>query len=169
MINFICDLFTKENITFVIAVAGFAISLFNLAHRRKSIIARILKLRCNDEILYSYIAFENHSELPIAITRIALEIDGNFYDATPIPKRIITRTRRIGKEIISRHEEYSTAIPMQLPSLGATTFLVVFEHLPTYPVADPTQVTLLTGTNRGKALKMSLELPPAWADPNTTP
>ena len=71
MINFICDLFTKENITFVIAVAGFAISLFNLAHRRKSIIARILKLRCNDEILYSYIAFENHSELPIAITRIA--------------------------------------------------------------------------------------------------
>ena len=36
-------------------------------------------------------------------------------------------------------------------------------------IIDSTQVSFEVGTNRGKALKMSLELPQAWADPNITP
>ena len=167
--NFICGLFTKENITFVIAVAGFAISLFNLAHRRKSISARILKFRAYGTKTYAYIAFENHSELPIAITRITWKLNGHSYEATAVPTRVITRTHTSGRKIISRREEYSTALPMQLPSLGAATCLTYFEQHPALPSADSTQVSFEVGTNRGKALKMSLELPQAWADPNITP
>ena len=169
MKDFIYSLFTKENVTFIIAVAGFGISLFNLAHRRKSISARIVKCHTNPQITSIYIAFSNNSELPISITRISLELNGRYYDATDIPRLITTRTRTIGREVVRRQEIFSTAIPFQIGSLGATTCLAAFERLPTELAADSTQVTLLVGTNRGKALKMSLELPQAWADPNITP
>lgn len=154
---------TKENITLFIAIAGFVMSFMGCISRRKSLSVRILRYRIYGECekyMYAYIAFENRSQLPIAITRLSLLMDGKTYDAIQIPQRIFERKRTIGKEVISRTEEYSTAIPIQLQSLGACTALIFFDTLPALTETQPTHLTFLIGTNRGKAMKTLLSLPP---------
>ena len=70
-----------------------------------------------------------------------------------------------GDVIVDRQSERSTAMPIQLQSLGGAMILVLFESLPEAVPTDATSLNLVICTNRGRPRKMKLSLPVGWADP----
>lgn len=158
---------TMQNITFVIAVAGFLMSLAtwvkDFVSQRKNLAGRILGIKSYANVTYMDLALENRSRLPIAITHFRLLLGEKIFDCAPLPTLVSAKEQRRGNELVKRTEEYSTALPIQLLSLGATNCLVLFERLPVLPPNDATHLTLLIGTNRGKEVRMTLPLPEGWA------
>lgn len=160
-------------VTFLIAVAGFAMSMASWVHtfvtQRKKFDVEIVAAKSYADVTYLHLIIQNKSRLPVAITRISLLLNGMWFNCTPIPVMVSATERKRGSEVIKRTEEYSTALPIQLSSLGATNCLVLFEGLPYLPSDDATHLTLSIYTNRGKAVKRSLELPAEWASQRKVP
>lgn len=155
---------TKDNITLVIAIVGFIISIYNLilsiVTQRKSLEITILDIYSLHDIIAINISIENRSRLPIAITNFTLVSNDSYRtNCTPIPTLLFENVRRIGKEVVERKQTYSTQLPISISSLAAANAIVIFEKVQEPLPVDSTQVTVLVGTNRGKAVQMKLSLP----------
>lgn len=167
MKDFITNISTNQ-ITFWIAVAGFVMSLAtwikDLLTQRKRLATHVLHLKVVKDELHMYLLIENRSRLPISVTRLEL-IQGNVRTAcTALPSLMFRRYMSSGGTGTDERRDYSTPLPYSLSSLGAMTVLVRFEDLKQTPPLDATHLTLAVSTNRGRKVRMKLELPPGWAD-----
>lgn len=152
----------------IAGVLGFVMSLFGLvctwSRNRKRLHISILDIKSFNDVTFLRMIFENKSRLPIAITRIALILNGKTIDCTPNPTVVYEEVRRDAKkEIIGTDVEKSYSLPVQLSELGAVSGLVLFERLQELPEDSATHLTFLIATNRGKAFQRTLELPVEWA------
>ena len=167
LIYFIHNL-SLSDLVDIAGVLGFVMSLFGLVctwHRnRKRLHISILDIKSFNDVTFLRIMFENKSRLPIAITRVALLLNGKIIDCTPNPTIVYEEVRRDAKkEIIGTDVEKSYPLPIQLSELGAISGLVLFERLQELPEDSATNLTFLIATNRGKAFQRTLELPVGWA------
>lgn len=159
IIEFISALFTKGNITFALAVFGSLGTAYTLFLQRKKLSLSIHYYSYKNNSLIMYLSFTNHSHLPISISSISIVHNDICYPCAYIPTKVIDRTHRIGKEIVSHQEILSIQFPVSLLSLAGTSGYLHFGKLPdTYPT-DPTTVTLEVSASRGKAKRMKLSLP----------
>ncbi len=151
------------NITTFISIVGLLISLFTLAQsilaKRKRLRIRVLSMDKFKDTMFVTIAIENLSQLPIAVTNIAYISKSHKSYCTPIPTFILENTRKRGDTILENKTYYSSRIPVAIPSLGAFSGVVLFEHLPELPENPPTALTFEVSTNRGKAFQRTVELP----------
>ena len=160
-----------EIVTFVIAIAGFLLSLTSwikdFVTQRVRLDVRITKANANEASpgIFCFFSIANRSRLPISITNMEIVQPGGRTACIPVPKRVLEHTRRQGNEVIERRTEYSTAMPVQIQSLGGAMVLAQFEHLPEKIPTDATSLNLVICTNRGKPRKMTLPLPKDWDDP----
>ena len=160
-----------EIVTFIIAIVGFLLSLTSwikdFVTQRVRLDVRISAANANSSCpgIFCFLAIANRSRLPILITNIEIAQSGGQTACVPVPKRVLEHTRTIGKEVVERRSEYSTAMPVQLQSLGGAMILVLFESLPEAIPTDATSLNLVICTNRGKPKRMTLPLPKDWADP----
>lgn len=160
-----------EIVTFVIAIAGFLLSLISwikdFITQRVRLDVRITEANANAASpgIFCFLAIANRSRLPISITNIEVSQPEGRTACVPVPKQVLEYTRREGNEVVGRRFEYSTAMPVQLQSLGGAMVLAQFEHLPEKIPTDATSLNLVIYTNRGKPRKMTLPLPKDWADP----
>ena len=126
MMKTIYSFFTKENISFSIAVIGFILSLYNFF---KSIWRNRSKIRfrCKSchigkteqrNLVYFQFAFENCSQLPISISRIFLHINEDQCEFNWVPEFILKRERLRGDNVIEKKEYYSEQIPHTIDGLG---------------------------------------------------
>lgn len=151
------------NITTVISIVGLLISLFtlgqNLLEKRKKLNIRVLSFDAYQDVMFLTLSIENGSQLPIAITNIKYITTLNEYSCTPIPSKIAEITTRQGDTILEHQVTYSERMPIQLSELGAFSGIIFFEHLPELPESPPTTLTFEVCTNRGKAIRRTVELP----------
>ena len=160
-----------EIVTFVIAIAGFLLSLTSwikdFVTQRVRLDVQITTAGRNEALsaIFCYFAIANRSRLPISITNIELSQPGTQIACVPVPKLVFEGLRKEGSYVVERRPEYSTAMPVQIQSLGGVTVLAQFEHLPEKIPADATSLNLVICTNRGRPKRMTLPLPKDWDDP----
>lgn len=152
--------FTKENITFILATIGSIGTIYTLISaaifQRVNFSMRLHMYHYKNNQLLIYASFENHSRLSLSITGISAIYDGVSYPCLYQSISVCEHERRIGGKIVSRKEDFSISLPINLSSLAGTSGYLYFDMLPdTYP-SDAKTLTLQVSTNRGKAKKMIL-------------
>ena len=158
------SLFTRENITLVIALIGclgtITTGLNSYLSNRQNLTFRVLgHLVPEGRSIILYMMFENKSHLPISITSISVFGNGILYSCQEIPIKVYeTTTRKNRTEILSHHEYFSMQIPISLPSLGGTSGYVYFEAPQEIFQPDTTHLTFRVTTNRNRAIEMRLPL-----------
>lgn len=152
----------RDNVTFLIAIAGFALSIWNFVENilksRKKLSFHIFSVDTYKDLMVVTMAIENLSQLPIAITNIKYVSGNRKTSCTPIPKLVCEATKRCGNVVTDQRSTYSEKIPIQIPSLGAFSGVILFEHLPEELKSRPTSLTFEISTNRGKAFQKTVEL-----------
>ncbi|MEY8285411.1 hypothetical protein AALA13_16580 [Lachnospiraceae bacterium 50-23] len=159
IIEFIGEIFTRDNITFILALIGSFGTCCTLIAQRKNLSLSIQYYSYKNKSLLTYISFTNHSRLPISILNVSIVLNDVCYPCVYIPTKVCETIRRSGKEVISCKEDYSIQFPISLSSLAGSSGYLYFDKLPkTFPDV-PTTVTIEVSTNRGKAKKMILSVP----------
>ena len=160
------NLFTRDNITLMIALIGclgtIITGISNYFANRQNLDFRILgHLVPTGAAIILYIMFENKSRLPVSITCISVIYNGIPYRCQEVPVKIYeTTTRRNRTEILSHHEYFSMSIPISLPGLGGTSGYAYFEAPEEIFQPDTTHLTFRVSTNRGKVTEKILPLGP---------
>lgn len=154
-----------ENITLTdfLAACGFAMSLstwiYTAMSNRQKLSFRIHEAKNITGGSIFFMQIENLSRIPVAVTRIQLEICGQFFDCIAIPTFIMGTTDRVGSEVVGEKAFYSMQIPIEISSLGAVSGYIFFDNPQAVLPADSTAVNFLIHTNRGKKVSISLPLP----------
>lgn len=157
--GFFSKLFTKENITFALAVFGSLGTAYTLFSQRKRFSLSVHYYSYKNRSLLLYVSFTNNSHLPVSISNVSVVIDNVCYPCVYVPTKVWDYTRTVGKEVVSRRETFSIQFPVSLSALAGSSGYIYFDTLPdTYPDA-PTEVTLEVSANRGKAKRMKLSVP----------
>lgn len=159
----IVSFISRDNITLVLSIFGSLGTIFTLLHsfvsNRKNIDVRIIGHRYTDShSLLIYVAFENKSRLPIAITGISVFVEDVPYSCAEPPVVALKTTSRTGKTITSHHEYRTLTLPVNLPSLGGTSGYVFFETPEATFQTDATPLKFLINSNRGRVMKNTLPL-----------
>lgn len=152
-----------DNATGLIAIISFVMTSATWIHtiliNRQNLSFRIHEAQSRNGVSFFFMQIENHSKLPVAITRFQLVTDKNEFDCVAIPHFIYQYTRRSGKEITSQKTFYSLQMPIELSALGAVSGYILFDNPQAVLPADSTDATFLVCTNRGRKEKILLPLP----------
>lgn len=153
------QLFTKDNITFCLAVFGSIGTAYTIFLQRRKFSLSIKYYSFKNKSLLMYVSFTNNSHLPISILNVSIVIDNVCYPCVYVPTKVIDYTHRIGKEIVGKKEIMSIQFPISLLALAGSSGYLYFDKLPdTYP-DDPKEVTVEVSTSRGKAKRIKLSIP----------
>lgn len=117
--------FTKENITFLIAIIGFLLSLYNffreLLHNRMNLHI-VYKNHCvsaHDHCGVTIsLSIENKTKIPISISRAFLNIDETSLEFYWIPQLIFRSTHSINKAVYDEVNVHSIALPVHIEGYG---------------------------------------------------
>lgn len=159
IIEYAGQIFTKDNITFALAILGSIGTVYTFIAQRRKISLSIHYYSYKNRSLLMYVSFSNRSHLPISITNVSVVQDNICYPCVYVPTKVREYTHKIGKEIISHKEIMSIQFPISLLSLAGFSGYLYFDMLPdTYPDA-PTELILEVCASRGKAKRMKLSVP----------
>ncbi len=145
--------FSKENITFVIAVAGFlmsALSWLKEFWQKRNAIDLVIIDYANPKrsIVQFYLQFQNKSSMPASVSMIEVESKGNDYSCELEPKLIKeTRSVRI----------LTPQFPLSLPPMAFYSCYLEFLGVPNTQLGPGTVVSFRIHTSRG-ILRKSLTL-----------
>ena len=113
--NIICSLLTRENISLVIAVIGFILSVYNFVHEKMQNRMKINITYKNHFIaehdhksITISLAFENLVKNPISISRIYLCVDDKKYDFYWIPQFVLRATQQTNGQVIDEINVHSS-------------------------------------------------------------
>lgn len=149
---------TKDQITLIIAVLSFMLSLYNFLHSlliNRSNLKLIYKSHscCNFAPEYTIIfnlVFENKSRLDISISRLFLKVNESIYEFDSELNWIGEKTRRTGNKITDKITLYSLEIPQTVSGLGAVGGYFWVDTYKKLELNKSDQVTIIAYTNRGK-------------------
>lgn len=153
------SVFTKDNVTFVLALMGAIGSFYTFIMQRKKIRITIQKFGYKEGTLLMYLSYVNLSHLSVAITNVNLVYEGVSYSCTFEPTLAQTYTHKIGKEVLTRRDDFTIALPLNLSALAGSSGYIYFGYLPGNFPEHPDTIELEVGTNRGRAMKMKLKVP----------
>lgn len=171
--NILSWLQKRENITFIIAIAGFLISIYNLLNgiftQRRNLRFRLYGIKSYKDVTFLHIGIENKSRLSVAITHMFLMLDSGKYPCAAEPTLLCTNTLRQGNEVLSEKRTFSTAFPITIPALSAQSAYILFERMRELPSDEATHLNFEVCANRGRPMRMKLELPADWASQRKVP
>lgn len=152
----------KENLTSILGVLGFAISLinliYNLYHRRKKLNIEILAYHIDFQNRHNvYITFINKSTLPISITQLSLIINNKKFLVKKFQESFYSGLKNVDDNTFDKLIKYSS-FPINVDMLSSNQCYVRLDfqlELETLPKI----LTFEVGTNRGLIKKVQLELP----------
>ena len=149
---------SKNQITFIIAVLSFILSVYNFLHSlftNRANLKIIYKLHtvCNNLLDYPIIfnlVIENKSRLDISISRLFLKVNDCMYEFDSEPNWIGEKTRRTGNNITDKITLHSLVIPQTISGLGAIGGYFYVGTYKNFKFNKSDQVTIIAHTNRGK-------------------
>ena len=107
----ILSLLTKENITFLIAVLGFLLSLYNF-------LRDILQNRMKLHVIYKNHLISEHDHKGISISRIFLNIDDISLEFYWIPQFVFQATQKCKGEILDEINVHTIPLPAHIEGYG---------------------------------------------------
>lgn len=153
---------TKSNVTFILAVFGSIGTITSWIYAyfatRKNIILRVIAYQAKNNILLTYLSFENKSRLAISITNLALKVNGTYFPCRHLPQRVTSSQQSIGGKIVSSIDYYNIRLPIELGGLGSNSGYVLFVLPKGVGIPDSKILTLQVVSNRGKAVETTLPL-----------
>ena len=152
-------IFTRDNVTFALALMGAIGSFYTFIMQRKKIRITIQRFTYNDGILLMYLSYVNLSRLSVSITNVNLIYKGISYPCAFEPTLAKTYTHKIGKEVVTRRDDFTTSLPLNLSALAGTSGYIYFGNIPSEFLEHPDTIEIEVGTNRGRAIKMKLTVP----------
>lgn len=156
------SIFTKENITFVLALIGslgtIATWLFSYISNKRNISIRPIAYNSKDNKILFYLSFENRSRLPISITALSILLDGAYYPCRYQPQRVISHQHTVGGKVVSSQDYYNLNFPVQLSPLGSNSGYVLFVIPREVLMPDSKTATFQVSSNRGNSFEMKLLL-----------
>ncbi|KJJ77622.1 hypothetical protein [Clostridium sp. FS41] len=160
--NEISTLFTRENITFILAFIGSIGTIsgwaYSFATSRKNIAVNVIAYKVRQDKALFYLSFTNKSRLPISITALSVQINGVYYPCRHIPQKVVSTQRAVNGKIVSSYDYFSIQIPIEIGSLGSTSGYVLFVLPKGVYIPDSKALNLQISSNRGKAIEMKLTL-----------
>lgn len=158
----IFELFTKENITFILAVIGSFGTItgwiYHFIRTRKNITLNIAGHQWNEMGVFVYFQMTNNSLQTISINDISIFVGSYECHCSAIPVRVLEVIRRVGKEITNHKEYYSVELPVTLAPLCGTSGYLNFSFDSEIQGPAPTELNFVIRTNRGRAIKRKLPL-----------
>lgn len=125
--NDFLSLFTKDNITFLIAILGFGLSIYNFLHER---FQNRLKLRVTyknhhisqvkgqeNELTIS-LSVENLVKNPLSVTRMFLNINCKQYEFYWVPQIVYYADYKCRNKILDKIKLHTIDIPFKLDGYG---------------------------------------------------
>ena len=110
-----------------------------------------------DAIKFKY-TISNHSQLPIAITKIRLLINNTYYDVDYIPHYVEQSGYHQGGKIICEDVLTSVVLPIRLEGLGASIGFLTYVVPRGIITGNETSFSALIFTNRGDPIETELTL-----------
>lgn len=154
--------FTKENITFMLALIGSLGTItgwiYTYISTRKNINMRVVAYSAKDNKMLLYLSFENKSRLTISITDLALKVEDTYYSCRHIPQRVTSTQHYLGNQILNSVDYYNIQMPIELGGLGSTSGYVLFVLPKGIYISSANVLTFQVSSNRGKAFEMKLSL-----------
>jgi hypothetical protein len=151
-----------QYVTLIISGLAFIMSLSSWIHilvtQRRKIRISFLDYSGIEDTHTFYVSFENLSRLPVSISRIFMLADDKPFECTRVPIKVLTLTHKSSNNIVGQKNFYSLDIPISIPSLGAVSGYVAFEHCPKKIPDPPTVLTFLVHANRGRPFELSIPL-----------
>lgn len=121
----ILSLLTKENITFLIAVLGFLLSLYNFL---RDILQNRMKLHVTykNHLISEHdhmgitisMSIENKVKVPISISRVFLNIDDTSLEFYWIPQFVFQATQKCRDEILDEINVHTIPLPAHIEGYG---------------------------------------------------
>lgn len=156
-------LFSKENITFILATIGSVGTIYTLISKvflnRVKIELSVAEYIPAKDSVVLYMMFINKSHLPISITDVRLWNYLTVYSCEKTPHIVRIDTNKATETIIYKEAIYTIPFPINLPSLSGTSgylyFLIPQEN---FQCASKS-LTVELSTNRHKKLQRTLSLP----------
>ena len=144
-------------ITFLIAVAGFVISVCvcikDIVVNRRSLQLDIVGLCAFQSSLAAIVSIANRSRLPITVTGITLMAGSREIPCLTVPKQIIQVDHRRNGIIYKSDVKMTSDFPAVLQGLGGRSLYLLFEELPDTSQIASTGVTLRVFSNRGRPVE----------------
>ena len=156
------SLITRDNITLLLSVIGALGTCITLIssflHKRKNLKIHITDAEYNknqNQMLLT-LAFENRSQLPIAITSVRIFLNGHELSAAKYPICVSQYTHRHGSEVVDRKFLYNLNFPITIQQLGAFAGKMLLEFSPKELENPSTPLTLQVHSTRGKVQQITL-------------
>lgn len=119
-----------DNLTRIIAIVGFLISIYNLmsgiASQRQNFDIRVYRIKSYRDVTFLHVGIENKSRLSVAITQMILMHGEEKIPCTAVPTLVRTKTLREGKDIVDIKQTFSSPLPITISGLSAQSALVLF-------------------------------------------
>ncbi len=150
------------NLTSILGVLGFVISLTNLIYffAIRRINFSITVTKCNAKELsdcylnYLYVKLENNSQLPISLTRFRILINNKEFDSECVPHYVYLSNFTDAEHINVK----SQTLPINLQPLQAWSGVLVYEAPIDFQLSLETPLSVVIATNRYKEVKTKLWL-----------
>lgn len=154
--NTICSLFTRENISLVIAVIGFILSVYNFVHEKMQNRMKINITYKNHFIaehdhksITISLAFENLVKNPISISRIYLCVDDKKYDFYWIPQFVLRATQQTNGQVIDEINVHSIPLPFTIEGYGVVGGFFFTKAPQSIYTLESANTSLLVYSNKG--------------------
>lgn len=154
--NTICSLLTRENISFVIAVIGCMLSVYNFVHEKLQNQMKINITYKNHFIaehdhksITISLAFENLVKNPISISRIYLCVDNEKYDFYWIPQFVLRATQRTNGQVFDEINVHSIPLPFTIEGYGVVGGFFFTKAPQSIYDLENTDTSLLVYSNKG--------------------
>lgn len=157
--NFICEYFTKENVTFLFAVVGFAGTIYAAFASRVKIDMKIIKYIPAKGQIIIYAAFQNKSHMAVSISGISVKIDDVYFPCVEYPTIIEWNVYRSKNEITGTFNLSNMDMPINLTALSGTSGYILFEVPQEDCTTAPNTLTFQLSPNRGRAVEKKCQLP----------
>lgn len=125
LMKLICHVITKDNVTFMIAVLGFLLSVYNFVHDRLQSSMRLSVSYKNHHItshdeqgINISLCIENLVKEPIAISRMYLTLNSEKYEFFWVPQIIYHADLRQKDKVLDEIKLHSVALPCRLEGNG---------------------------------------------------
>lgn len=163
MQDFLSLLFTQDNITLALSIFGSVGTVITfissyLTKRKR------LKIKINSAVhngilqkLILNISFENHSQLPIAITSIKGKLDDSELPLVSYPYYVGHADFSDKGVVVERKFTYNLNLPLDISQLSAASGHILFEFVLADSQKISTPLTLLIYSTRGKVQKIQLQ------------
>lgn len=157
------DWITLDNITSILGVLGFVMSFVTWIKewvtQRINLSGELTSAMFGVDKAVVYVVFENHSRLPVSISKINLIANNARHPCTNTSKWISQNARISGGKTVYEQNEFSTSLPCSIPELGAISTVLLFEDFQQNLLTGSKSLNLEVCTSRGKIVQMKLELP----------